>query len=120
MKKRFIFCSCLSLIVIAALGFAAFGSKPEAGAYVKGVVTQSNRPVRSVWVIASQSGAEKGRALTGDDGKYYIGNLTAGAYDIAVFQGRQQIYSSQINLRENTLFNINIPPPPAARPRMRR
>jgi hypothetical protein len=118
MKKRFIFRSCLSLIVIAALGFAAFGSKPETRVYVKGVVTQSNRPVRSVWVIVSQSGDEKGRALTGDDGKYYIGNLTEGAYDIAVFQGKQQVYTSQINLPQNILFNIDVTPSP--RPRTRR
>jgi hypothetical protein len=55
--------------------------------------------------------------LTGDDGKYYIGNLAEGTYDIAVFQGKQQIYSGQINLPQNRIFNINITPP---RMRMRR
>jgi hypothetical protein len=116
MRKRFIFCSCLALILIAALGSAAFGAGTEAYTYVRGVITQANKPVRSVWVIASQSGTEKGRALTGDDGKYYIGNLAEGAYDIAVFQGKQQIYVGQINLPQNRLFNINITPP---RTRMR-
>jgi hypothetical protein len=118
MKKRFTFRSCLPLIVIAALGFSAFGSGSDAGTYVKGVVIQSNRPVRSVWVIASQSGVEKGRGLTGDDGKYYIGSLSGGVYDIVVFQGKQQIFSGQINLPENRLFNIDITPPRTkARPR---
>ena len=117
MKKRFIFRSCLMLVLVAAFGFAASGFRPDAGTYVKGVVTQSNRPVRSVWVIASQSGMERGRALTGDDGKYYIGNLNAGAYDLIVFQGKQQVYSGQINLPENRLFNITITPPRTFRPR---
>jgi hypothetical protein len=117
MSKRFIFCSCLALILVAALDFAAFGSGPEASTYVRGVITQANKPVRSVWVITSQSGTERGRALTGDDGKYYIGNLAEGTYDIAVFQGKQQIYSGQINLPQNRIFNINITPP---RMRMRR
>ena len=117
MKKRVILRSCLLLILCAAFGFPATGFRPDAGNYVKGVVTQSNRPVRSVWVIASQSGTERGRALTGDDGKYYIGNLKAGAYDLVVFQGKQQVYSGQINLPENRLFNITITPPRALRPR---
>jgi len=114
MKRRFIFRICFLLILFTAPGFAASGSRIDGATYVKGVVTQSNRPARSVWVIASQSGTEKGRALTGDDGKYYIGNLYAGAYDIVVFQGKQQIYSGQITLPENRLFNINITPPPRA------
>jgi len=97
--------------------FAASEFRPDGATYVKGVVTQSNKPVRSVWVIASQSGNEKGRALTGDDGKYYIGNLYAGAYDVVVFQGKQQIFSAQINLPENRLFNINITPPRAFKSR---
>ena len=118
MKQRFIFPSCLLLIVVAGFGFAASGFRSDAGTYVKGVVSQSNRPVRSVWVIASQSGTERGRALTGDDGKYYIGNLSAGGYDLVVFQGKQQVYSGQINLPENRIFNISITPPPRAlRPR---
>jgi len=104
-------------MLFATFGFAAGGFRRDSGAYVKGVVTQSNKPVRSVWVIASQFGTERGRALTGDDGKYYIGKLNAGAYDLVVFQGKQQIYSGQINLPENRLFNIAITPPRAPRPR---
>ena len=115
MKKRFISRSCLCLILVAAPGFAALTSRPDGSTYVKGVVTQSNRAVRSVWVIASQSGVERGRALTGDDGKYYIAGLGSGAYDIVVFQGKQQIFSGQINLPENRLFNITITPPRALR-----
>lgn len=118
MKRRFIFRSCFLIILVASWGFAAAGFRPDGATYVKGVVTQSNRPARSVWVIASQSGAEKGRALTGDDGKYYIGNLYAGGYDIVVYQGKQQIYNGQIKLPENRIFNITINPPPRpSRPR---
>jgi len=117
MKKRFILHGCLLLIVVAAGGFAASGFRPDTSVYVKGVVTQSDRPARSVWVIASQSGMEKGRALTGDDGKYYIGKMSAGGYDIVVFQGKQQVYSGQIHLPEDRVFNISITPARAPRPR---
>jgi len=106
MKKRFILHGCLLLIVVAVGGFAAAGFRPDVSVYVKGVVTQSDRPVRSVWVIASQSGTEKGRALTGDDGKYYIGNMSGGDYD-----------SGQIHLPEDRVFNISITSPRAPRSR---
>jgi len=117
MKKRFIFPCGLLSILIAVSGFAASSFRPDAGSYVKGVVTQSNRPVRSVWVIVSQSGTEKGRALTGDDGKYYIGKLAGGSYDVVVLQDKQQVYSGQIHLPEDRVFNISITPPRALRRR---
>lgn len=111
MNKRFIFRSCLHAMLVALICSAALGFRPEAASYVKGAVTQSRRPLRSVWVIVSQSGQERGRALTGDDGKFYIGNLIDGTYDITVIQGKLQIFSSRINLPANNLFNISIAPP---------
>lgn len=115
MYQRLIFCTCLILILVTPFALAVAGFRPDAGTYVKGVVTQSNKPLRSVWVIASQSGTERGRALTGDDGKYYIGYLSAGGYDMVVIQGKQQVYSGQITLPQNRIFNIAITPPPRAR-----
>ena len=111
MNNRFIFRSCLHAMLVALICSAALGFRPKAASYVKGAVTQSSRPLRSVWVIVSQSGQERGRALTGDDGKFYIGNLIDGTYDITVIQGKLQIFSSRINLPANNLFNISIAPP---------
>jgi len=108
------------VIISAFLSAEAIGFHSQRATYTKGVVTQSNKPVRSVWVIISQSGQERGRYLTGDDGKFYIGNLPSGDCDIAVWQGKQQIYSSRINLPGNNVFNIAITPPRAptrAKPR---
>ena len=98
------------VMVIALFTATAIGFQSRSAAYLKGAVTQSNKPLRSVWVIVSQSGEERGRYLTGDDGKFYIGNLPAGDYDIAVWQGKQQIHSERINLSGNKILNIAIPP----------
>jgi hypothetical protein len=108
------------IIITALLSAEAIGFHAQSVTYIKGVVTQSSKPVRSVWVIISQSGHERGRYLTGDDGKFYVGNLPSGDCEIAVWQGKQQIYSSRVNLPGNNVFNIVITPPKApmrAKPR---
>ena len=108
------------VIITALLSAEAIGFQSQRATYIKGVVTQSTKPVRSVWVIISQAGQERGRYLTGDDGKFYIGNLPSGDSELAVWQGKQQIYSSRVNLPGNNVFNIVITPPKApmrAKPR---
>src|SRR3954469_710607 len=101
----------LIVIMMALLSAAAIGFQAQSPTYLKGVVTQSNKPVRSVWVIASQYGQERGRYLTGDDGKFYIPNLSSGDGDVVVWQDKQQIYSGRFNLPGDKIFNILIPPP---------
>src|SRR5580765_1263958 len=108
------------VIMIALLGAAAIGVQTQSPTYLKGVVTQSNKPVRSVWVIASQYGQERGRYLTGDDGKFYIPNLSSGDGDVVVWQDKQQIYSGRFNLPGDKIFNIVIPPPKLSKPLLRK
>ena len=93
----------LALVVSLAFGFSQFRRNS-----VKGLVMSSNKPLRSVWVIASQYGAEKGRSLTGDDGKYFIDNLSAGTYDIVVEQAKRQVWRGQVNVTVSTYYNINV------------
>ncbi|HKS28882.1 MAG TPA: carboxypeptidase-like regulatory domain-containing protein [Pyrinomonadaceae bacterium] len=93
--------------VLLGLLFSFALSAEPAARYIKGSVTSpSGRPLTSVWVTVSQNGEEKGRSLTGDDGKYYISNLYDGTYDIAVLQGNRQVYTGQVNLPENTVHDI--------------
>lgn len=107
MKNRIV-CRTVFLAGFLVLVFSVALSSQRAAIYVKGLVSSSNRPLRSVWVIASQSGQEKGRSLTGDDGRYYIGNLSDGTYDILVLRGREPIYRGQVKLPESSNFNIVI------------
>lgn len=81
----------------------------QASNYVTGKVTSvsSGRSVPSVLVIMKQSGNEKGRSLTGDDGSYYIGNLGDGEYEIVVTRGTGQ-QSDRVTLPLNRVFNIRI------------
>ena len=110
MSNWMIIRACLSVIVTASVAGSAIGFQSPNATHIKGAVTQSNKPLRSVWVIVSQKEQERGRYLTGDDGKFYIGNLSSGDYDIVVWQGKQQIYSSRVSLPGNKVFNITITP----------
>jgi hypothetical protein len=108
MKTTRILQTVFGIILLAAL-FSFVVSAEPGGHSIKGLVTgQSGRPLASVWVTVSQNGTEKGRSLTGDDGKYYISSLYDGTYDIAVLQGSRQVYTGQVQLPANSVHDILI------------
>jgi len=77
--------------------------------FLKGAVLSSTgRPVRSVWVIVGQNGRDTGRSLTGDDGRYYIGNLAPGRYDVTVSNGRTQLHKGQVSLPASGSYDIRV------------
>jgi hypothetical protein len=100
----------LQVMVPIALIAAASGladAQQSKRTFVKGTVTSAGTPARSVWVIVSLNGNEKGRSLTGDDGKYYISNLDPGTYDFVV-QRDQQLYKGRATLPiTNSTFDIS-------------
>ncbi len=102
MNTKLVFRTSLGAALLAIVFSLAVSARPD-NSYVKGIVkSPSGNLFTSVWVIVSQNGYEKGRSLTGDDGKYYISNLSDGVYDVAVYQGRRQIYKGQVYLRADT------------------
>ena len=95
------------IALIAAVSPGLSDAQPGTRTFVKGTVTSAGKPARSVWVIISLNGREKGRSLTGDDGKYYIANLDPGTYDFAV-ERREQLYKGRATLPIlNGTFNIS-------------
>ena|SRR5262245_31838402 len=100
----------LQLTVPIALIAAASSGLSDAQStrtFVRGTVRSAGSPARSVWVIVSMNGREKGRSLTGDDGKYYIANLDPGTYDVVV-QRDQQLYRGRATLPiTNSTFDIS-------------
>jgi hypothetical protein len=82
-----------------------------ASGYISGrVVSGPSKPAGSIWVIVYSGATQKGRSLTGDDGKYYISGLAPGAYSIVV---RKQptgvdLFQSQISLPQNRIYNVKI------------
>ena len=58
------------IVLIAAASSGLSDAQPSTRTFVKGTVTSAGEPARSVWVIISLNGHDKGRSLTGDDGKY--------------------------------------------------
>lgn len=102
MKSRLIFRKALGATLLVIAFSIAIGAQSD-GQYIKGVVqSPSGGPFSSVWVIVSQNAREQGRSLTGDDGKYYISNLSDGGYDLQVYRGSDLIYRGQVNLTANS------------------
>lgn len=75
------------------------------GGYITGTVISSGRPVPSVLVIINQGGSERGRSLTGDDGKYYIDNLDVGSYELVATRGNRQVIH-QVTLPNDRVHDI--------------
>lgn len=95
----------IALIAAASPGMS--DAQQSTRTFVKGTVTSAGKPARSVWVIISLNGREKGRSLTGDDGKYYIADLDPGTYDVVVEKG-EQLYKGRATLPvANGTFNIS-------------
>jgi hypothetical protein len=94
---------------LLAMAFSvALRAQASDQAFIKGTVTESGRPLVSAWVVLSQNGQETRRFLTGDDGKYYIGKISPGGYDISVLEGRVERFKAQVNLPQDSIYNINI------------
>jgi len=105
---RFAAFAVAALIVLSSTAGTASGVETQARGSVRGAVTKSNKPVSSVWVVVSQGGREKGRSLTGDDGKYYISPLDNGTYDVVVLKGSGQLFKGKFTLPKDANFNIKL------------
>lgn len=108
MKSRLTIRVVLRATLLSMLLSLAPISQSANAAGVKGRVSFSGKPVRSVWVIVSQGGQEKGRSLTGDDGKYYITNLPQGVFEIVVVRGKEQLFNKQVSLSGEADYDIEI------------
>jgi outer membrane usher protein FimD/PapC len=112
MKMRLLYRTSLWFCLLATVLTIVLSTQAVGDGYIKGVVTRAGRPVRSVWVTVTQNGGEKGSSPTGDDGKYYIGGLDNGVYEITVTQGDQRLCQRRFRLPENNgIYNISLPCP---------
>ena len=95
------------IALVAAASSGMSDAQQSTRAFVKGTVTSAGKPARSVWVIVSLNGSEKGRSLTGDDGKYYIAGVDPGTYDFVVEEKGAQLYKGRATLPiVNDTFDI--------------
>jgi hypothetical protein len=111
MKGRLFTRAALGACLLATLISVSLAALAADGAYVKGAVTRAGRPVRSAWVVVTQNGEEKGRSLTGDDGKYYIGDLNEGVYDVVVKQGPRDVFTGRLTLPQDRVYNVEVAGP---------
>ena len=98
----------ISILSVTVFTMSIYAQPPQE--YVTGeVYNSSGGLVASVWVILRQGNNEKGRSLTGDDGRYYIGNLNSGEYEISVEgENKRRLFSRQINLPQNRNYPIRL------------
>ena len=108
MKGRLILRTALGGGLLVALLSIPLAARAADGVYVKGAVMRSGRPVPSAWVVLRQNGDEKGRSLTGDDGKYYVGGLNAGEYEIVVMQGTHNVFTGRVRLPQESVYNVDV------------
>lgn len=106
MKRRRFLRSLLGIGLLLVAFSVTLSAPPYGNANIRGTVSRSGRPLRSVWVLLSRSGIEKGRSLTGDDGQYFIGSLDVGGYEIVVKSGASEVYHGSINLPANQNYDI--------------
>ena len=78
--------------------------------YITGRVqsVSSGRPLPSLWVVIYEGETAKGRSLTGDDGKYYIGALDNREYKIVVRRGNETLFQEMIRLPQNERYDIRV------------
>jgi len=76
---------------------------------IRGLVsTPAGAPARSVLVVLRQGGNERGRALTGDDGRYFMGRLEDGTYAVAVERGQSTLYTGAVQLSGDVQYDIRL------------
>jgi hypothetical protein len=99
-----------SAILIAAAAAALALPTLASAASLSGKVTASGgEPATSVWLVVSTNGNEVKRSHTGDDGRYYLGGLAAGEYEVTVERGGETVHRAQKRLpAEDSRENLDI------------
>ncbi len=80
--------------------------------YLTGKVTSGpSSPVRSVWVMVFDGSQLKGRSLTGDDGRFYIGGLEQKTYTVVVKRqaAGSNLISQSVTLPHDQVHNMALP-----------
>jgi hypothetical protein len=89
-RRRLVLAAPVALLAPAA---ALAQWSPFAGT----VYEADGTPARSVWVVL-KSGGRDWRSLTGYDGRFFIGNLKPGSYELNVMRGDRVLHSATVSL----------------------
>jgi hypothetical protein len=101
--------AALTALILLMVGAAAV---PPSDSSVRGSVRHAaGSPAGGVWVVLRQGDAERSRALTADDGRYFIANLEPGDYRVDVLRGQSVVYRGQVTLPPGgtASFDIVVP-----------
>jgi len=98
--------AALATLILLASGAAAV---PPPDSSVRGTVSTAARtPAGGVWVALKLGGVERARALTADDGKYFIASLEPGDYAVSVLRDQAVLYNGQVSLSPGATASFDI------------
>jgi len=103
--------SALGRVALVALILLASGAAavPPPDSSVRGTVRSSaGSPAGGVWVALKLGGVERARALTADDGKYFIASLEPGDYAVSVLRDQAVLYNGQVSLSPGATRSFDI------------
>jgi hypothetical protein len=95
-----------------ALALLILAHAAGASSYLTGKVTSGpSNPARSLWVMVFDGSQLKGRSLTGDDGRFYVGGLDQKAYTVVVRKqaSGSNLSSQPVTLPHDQVHNIVLP-----------
>lgn len=98
-----------AVVALAVAAALAFPPPVAAASSLTGTVyAASGSPVAAVWVVVLQGGRERGRSLTGDDGRFLIPHLANGDYQVVVRRGDSQLSKVAVRLPRSKPFDIRL------------
>jgi Carboxypeptidase regulatory-like domain len=94
---------------LSVCGFAQSPSQ-SAPSLTGRVVSKTSQPVRSVWVMVYDGTSLKGRALTGDDGRFYVPRLENKRYTVVVRRDvkERNLFSAVVALPLTRSYDIKL------------
>jgi hypothetical protein len=110
MKPRIGMTGIILLFSLFIMLWEAEKAQCAQASYITGRIesASSRKPLPSLWVVVYDGRTLKGRSLTGDDGKYYIGGLEYKGYKIVVRRGSKELFEEVIRLPQHEHHDIRV------------
>jgi hypothetical protein len=115
--KKAVFTLLTLVLMVPAIAAGVLHAAPEpnpvpANDYMTGKVTIGpSNPANAILVIVYDGPRQVTRALTGNDGRYYIAGLADKTYTIVVRKqlSGPNLFSASVTLPKNRIYNIKLP-----------
>ena len=97
------------LAAALALSLQLHAAPAVAASQLAGTVYESSGMPAISALVEVVCGTRRWRFLTGDDGRYYVGNLPDGTCRIAIVRAGRTVYSAEVSLPRRQALEIRLP-----------